>query len=279
VKPDPARLLVQLETLAGLMAGRDGATAGLPGPAAWYEATTGRRLDPWQRAVVESDAGRMLLVCGRQCGKTEVVSAMAAYRALHLGRRIGILSPTFRQSLILFKRIRRLLIAANATLTRDASGVLDLPHGGHIIAFPGDDPDRSVRGETLHELCVDEAALIRDDVIVASAPTMATVEDNREIHLGTPKGQRGIFYREWLSGDGWERFSIKSEECPRISPQFLDRMRARLGASIFSQEFEAKFIASPGGVLDPERLDAIFGTDISPDAWAPRLTSEIAQSW
>jgi hypothetical protein len=74
-RPDPARLLVQLETLAGLMAGRDGVEAGLPGPAAWYEATTGRRLDEWQRAILESDANRQLLVCGRQCGKTEVVSA------------------------------------------------------------------------------------------------------------------------------------------------------------------------------------------------------------
>src|SRR4051812_50202104 len=91
------------------MAGREGATAGLPGPAAWYEATTGRRLDEWQRSVVESGAGRMLLVCGRQVGKTEVVSASAAYRTLHLGRRIGILSPTFRQSLIVFRRGRRVL--------------------------------------------------------------------------------------------------------------------------------------------------------------------------
>jgi hypothetical protein len=278
-RPDPARLLVQLETLAGLMAGRDGATAGLPGPAAWYEATTGRRLDPWQCAVVESDAGRMLLVCGRQVGKTEVVSASAAYRALHLGRRIGILSPTFRQSLIVFRRVRRLLLAANATLTRDALGVLDLPHGGHIIAFPGDDPDKAVRGETLEELIVDEAALIRDDVIAAATPTLATIADHREVHLGTPKGQRGEFYRQWTAGEGWERFSVKSEECPRIGTAFLDRMRARLGPSIFAQEFECRFLVAPGGVLDPERLDAIFGTDISPDAWAPRLTSEVAQAW
>src|SRR3954453_8214259 len=96
-RPDPARLLVQLEVLASTLAGREGVEAGLPGPAAWYEATTGRRLDPGQQAVVESDAGRKLLVCGRQGGKREGVSASAAYRALHLGRRIGILSPTFRQ--------------------------------------------------------------------------------------------------------------------------------------------------------------------------------------
>src|SRR3954471_6968298 len=279
MKPDPARLLVQLETLAGLMAGRDGVAAGLPGPAAWYEATTGRRLDPWQRAILESDAPRILLACGRQVGKTEVVSAQAAYRALHLGRRIGILSPTFRQSLLVYKRTRRLLLAANATMTRDAMGILDLPHGGHVVAFPGDDPDKSVRGETLEELIIDEAALVRDDVIAAAAPTLATVEDHREVHLGTPKGQRGQFYREWHSGEGWERHSVRSEECPRISAQFLERMKARLGASIFRQEFCCEWLVAPGGVLDPDRLDAIFGTDISPDAWAPRLTSEVAQSW
>src|SRR3954451_9156343 len=174
-RPDPARLLVQLEVLGSLMAGRDGVEAGLPGPPAWYEATPGRRLDPWQQAVVQSDAGRMLLVCGRQVGKTEVVSASVAHRALHLGRRIGNLIPSFRQSLIVFRRVRRLLLAAIATLTRDALGVLDLPHGGHIIAFPGDDPDKAVRGETLEELIVDEAALIRDDVIAAATPTLATI--------------------------------------------------------------------------------------------------------
>src|SRR3954447_22728875 len=279
MRPDPARLLVQLETLAGLMAGRDGATPGLPGPAAWYEATTGRRLDPWQCAVVESGARRKLLVCGRQVGKTEVVGVDAAYRALFLGRRVGILSPTYRQSLLVFRRTRGLLLAANATIARDIVGSIDLPHGGRGVGFPRDDSDKSVRGETLSDLIIDEAALIRDDVIVAATPTLATVADHREVHLGTPKGQRGEFYRQWTNGEGWERHSVRSDQCPRISAEFLARMKSRLGSSVFDQEFCCKFLVSPGGVLDPDRLDAIFGSDISPDAWAPQLISDVAPAW
>ena len=113
-------------------------------PAAWYETLTGRALDPWQRAVLTSGSQRLLLVCGRQSGKTEVVAARAAHGALRRGRRVGILSPTYRQSLIVYRRVRRLLVLAGAEFARDTAGLLELPHGGAVLAFPGDDPDRAV---------------------------------------------------------------------------------------------------------------------------------------
>jgi hypothetical protein len=247
-------------------------------PAAWYEGLTGRALDPWQRAVLTSASQRLLLVCGRQSGKTEVVAARAAHGALRRGRRVGILSPTYRQSLIVYRRVRRLLVLAGAGMARDTAGLLELPHGGAVLAFPGDDPDKAVRGETLQDLIVDEAGIVRDDVITAAAPTLATVADHTEVHLGTPKGQRGTFWKEWSAGEGWERHTARSDQCPRISAQYLERMRVRLGP-LYRQEFLCEFLAAPGGVLDPERLDELFGGAAGASWPGAGEVAEGAQAW
>ena len=52
--------------------------------------------------------------------------------------------------------------------------------------------------------------------------------------LTTPAGKRGWFYEQWLHGVGWQRISIKSTECPRISAEFLDQEREQLGPLIFA---------------------------------------------
>ena len=44
-----------------------------------------------------------------------------------------------------------------------------------------------------------------------------------------------------MRGVGWQRISIRSDECSRISKEFLDAEREALGPLIFSQEYECQF--------------------------------------
>jgi hypothetical protein len=228
-----------------------------PDPVEWYERVTGKRADRWQAAFMRSAAPASLLVAGRQVGKTEAVAGRASHRALHWPRRVGVLSPTQRQSGIVYRRCRSLLLAAGATLSRVTATELEMPHGGSIVAFPGDRPDLAVRGDTLDDLIIDEAGFVRDSLITAASPTLATRPGATLTMLGTPAGQRGKFHEEWARGEGWERTLVRSDECPRITAAFLARERRRLGP-MFAQEYEGEFLSAPGALFAAGDLEAMF---------------------
>jgi hypothetical protein len=159
-----------------------------------------------------------------------------------------VLSPTLRQSSIVYRRCKGLLAAAGATLSRMTATELEMPHGGSIVAFPGDRPDLAIRGDTLDDLIVDEAGFVRDALITAASPTLATRPGATLTMLGTPAGQRGKFHEEWTRGEGWERTLVRSDECPRITAAFLARERRRLGP-MFAQEYEGAFLSAPGALF------------------------------
>jgi hypothetical protein len=80
---------------------------------------------------------------------------------------------------------------------------MDLPNGSRIEALPG--TERTVRGFSgASLLIVDEAARV-DDGLVYSVRPMLAVSGGSLMMLSTPFGRRGVFYREWTEGEGWER--------------------------------------------------------------------------
>jgi hypothetical protein len=68
--------------------------------------------------------------------------------------------------------------------------------------------------------------------------------------------------------------------CRRIDPAFLARERVRLGEQVFSQEYQARFVAAPGGLFDPSALDDIFGATPRPAPleWLPQAEQR-AREW
>lgn len=231
-----------------------------PDPVAWAERVSQQSLDPWQKLLMASEHPALLLLTSRQVGKSHVVSLRAAYRALFLRRRVGILSPTLRQSGIVFRRARGWIHSERAVhIQRQTLTECEIDTGGAIVAFPGDRPDLAIRGDTLDDLIVDEASRIKDELIAAASPTVATRPGANITYLSSPAGQRGAFHKAWASEDWWHKVKVTAQECPRISPAFLARERIRLGATLYSQEYNAEFVASAGGLFDPEALNDVFG--------------------
>jgi hypothetical protein len=66
---------------------------------------------------------------------------------------------------------------------------------------------------------------------------------------------RGFFYTEFTGGDeaAWKRYTIKADECPRISPEFLDEEKRALGAYWYAQEYECAW---------HENESALFRADV-----------------
>ena len=253
----------------------------LPDPVAWAERVSGESLDPWQKMVMASEHPALLLLTSRQVGKSHVVSLRAAYRAQYRRRRVGILSPTLRQSGIVYRRAKSWLQGdRSASVARQTLTELELAGGGSIVAFPGDRPDLSIRGDTLDDLIVDEASRIRDELIAAASPTVATRPGANITYLSSPAGQRGAFHRAWQSEEWWHKVIVTAEECPRISPAFLEREKVRLGPAMWSQEYMCQFVASVGGIFDPLALDDAFGTvpNVALEQWLPEGNGH-ARAW
>jgi sugar/nucleoside kinase (ribokinase family) len=221
------------------------------------------RPDPWQEEVLRSESKRLLLNCSRQSGKTTTVATLALHRALYVPRSFCLIfSPSLDQSLEFFRRVADHCHALGMEHV-DPEGLrktgMDLRNGSWIEARPGS--ERTARGRTADLLVIDEAARIEDELYHSLRPMIA-VTRGALVMLSTPAGKRGAFYDAWTEGVGWERYQLTAEECPRISPEFLEEERASLPSWVYRQEYECSF---------EETSDQVFTTDMVERA----VTSEV----
>src|SRR5215211_5947920 len=221
--------------------------------------------DPWQERLLRSASDRVLLNCCRQSGKSTMSGLIALHRALyHPGSLILCLAPALRQSQELFGKVltfyRDLGRPIPAHAERKLS--LELENDSRIVTLPGTDKTiRGFSGATL--LIVDEAARVEDELYFAVRPMLA-VSGGGLMMLSTPHGKRGVFFEEWTGGRGWERYEVKAEECPRISPEFLEEEREALPSWVYRQEYECSFEETEDQVFTYEMVDAAVSDEVAP---------------
>ena len=136
----------------------------------------------------------------------------------------------------------------------------ELATGSRVISLPGSGD--TVRGLKVDLVVIDEAARLTT-TLAAVRPMLAT-SDGSLFALTTPAGKRGWFYEQWLRGVGWQRISIKSTDCPRISPEFLAEEREQLGPVIFAQEYLCQFHDEVGSAFLADLVAAAFVSDFPP---------------
>jgi hypothetical protein len=231
--------------------------------------------DAWQRQVLQSSEPRILLNCCRQSGKSVVAAALALGTALaEPGALVLVLSPSLRQSQESFRKVLDLYRTIHTAIPTRAESALrmELGNGSRIISLPG--TEATVRGYSqVRLLVVDEASRVLDPLYYAIRPVLS-VSQGRLIALSTPFGARGWWYQEWTEGAGWERVRITAEQCPRISPPFLEEERRTLPPLWFQSEYECRFVDTVDQVFSTELLLRAMKDDIDPlwadedDPWA-----------
>jgi len=222
--------------------------------------------DPWQRDVLRSAASRLILLCSRQAGKSTVSSVLAVWTALFRpGSLVLLLSPSLRQSSELYKKCEAAYVAAGRPVpsVSETALTLTLSNGSRIVSLPGTEGKiRGFSGVTL--LIVDEASRVLDDLYMAVRPMLA-VSGGRLVVMSTPWGKRGFFHQEWTAGGpGWERVKITAEQCPRISPDFLDEERRRMPPRWFNQEYLCLFEANEDAAFDPDDVERAMDPTLRP---------------
>jgi hypothetical protein len=220
--------------------------------------------DPWQEKLLRSTADRVLLNCCRQSGKSTMTGLIALHCALYRpGSLILCLAPALRQSQELFQKVLTFYRDLGRPVAPQAEGKLslELENGSRIVTLPG--TEKTIRGFSgAALLIVDEAARVDDELYFAVRPMLA-VSGGALMMLTTPHGKRGVFYDEWIGGAGWERYEVPAEECPRITPEFLEEERAALPSWVYRQEYECSF---------EETEDQVFTTEMVQRALTPEVT-------
>jgi hypothetical protein len=221
--------------------------------------------DDWQRDLLRSTSDRVLLNCSRQSGKSTMAAVLALHRALyHPDSLILCLAPALRQSQELFAKIaafyRELGRPVSPTGERRLS--LELDNGSRIITLPGSEKTiRGFSGAAL--LIVDEAARVDDGLYYAIRPMLA-VSGGALMMLSTPAGRRGVFYEEWASGLGWERYEVPVTDVPRISEAFIEDERRALPRRVFDQEYRCQFVEIEDAVFSLEDVDRAITDGVTP---------------
>ena len=201
--------------------------------------------DKWQHKVIEHN-GSMALRCGRQVGKSEVISEKAIKIAEdYPGSTIMIIAASQRQSSLLFEKVRGKLdwkgdiYAEKPTLTR-----IILKNGSRIYSLPAGRTGYFIRGFTIDVLIADEAAYIPETVWTAVTPMLAVSRKRRGmgwvILLSTPFGKGGYYYNSFTDKD-FLHIHVSSEDCKRIPKDFLKKEKLRMTKAEYRQEYLGEF--------------------------------------
>ena len=212
-------------------------------------------LDSWQARALTTDSNDVLLLCGRQTGKSLVAAIAALHRALTIpGSLVLIVSPSSRQSKRLLRTVRNLLYRLPEAGTARHTGILSLAlaNGSEIFALPGS--EQTIRGfSAVNILILDEGARIEDPLYEAVRPMLA-VSNGKLMALSTPAGRRGFFFDAWENGQGWHRELVTAHDCSRIDRDWLERERDRIGDWVWRQEYLCEFVANDNQLFSDELI-------------------------
>ena len=216
--------------------------------------------EPQARILKEALRYRNIgLNCSRQWGKSTVVAVLAVYRlVMEPGVTVLVVGPAARQAGETVRKVRAFLRVLGLR-TRGDKGHPDavvLGNGSRIIALPA--VEATIRGySSVGMLIIEEAARVPDEVCLALLPSLA-VSGGDLILVSTPRGKRGLFFREMTCGErpGWLRVTGPVTECKRIPVEFLEQERAR-GEEYFAQEYMCQFVETGKYLLTEEWVSAM----------------------
>ena len=222
--------------------------------------------DPWQAEALRYEGKRMLLNCCRQSGKSTTTATKALHTGLYKPKSlILIISPSQRQSQELFRKVRDAYSALEnpPALLEDNKLSMTLVNGSRIVSLPGDQATiRGYSGVTL--ILEDEASQVSDELYQAILP-MLIVNKGQLICMTTPFGKRGHFYDEWMTGgEEWKRIEVTAAQCPRITPDELEKQRRSMGEMFFRQEFLCEFVDDVQQTFKHDLIERAFDDTIKP---------------
>jgi len=202
-------------------------------------------LDKWQEEVLATK-GNICLRSGRQVGKSTIIGLKAAQYALETpDKLIMVISKTERQAGLLFAKILRNINNIDRKQIekgklRPTKHLINLKNKSQIHCLPAGDTGYGIMGFTIDLLIADEAAFIPEEVWNSVIPALAVTGGDIWL-LSTPFVKKGYYYN-CFSDPTFTSFHTSSEDCPRISKEFLEHKRNTITKAQYAQMYLGKFV-------------------------------------
>lgn len=207
-------------------------------------------MDAWQRDVLDTTTN-LILMCGRQVGKSEVISKkIADYLLNNPNKHILIVSGVERQASGLYNKALRLIERDFKNELKKGKDkplrtVLKLKNGSILRTEPVGLDGSGARQHTLSGVIIEEMQLIPEEAFAAITPMLLTTGGFIWM-LGTAWATEGYVY-ERLSDPNFKVFRINSEQVAEMRPEpsrtimlaHLEAEKQRLSEAQYAQEYLA----------------------------------------
>jgi len=205
------------------------------------------QLDPWQTKVMSTE-GNIVLRSGRQVGKSTIIAKKAAEFALSNPEKVVmVIAFTEKQANLLFTKILNNIVNKEniegkkyISSPKPTKHVINLKNETEIYCYAAGDTGFGIMGYTIDLLIADEAAWIKEEVWNSISPALAAANGIMWL-LSTPFLSEG-FYFDCFQDKTFSSFHQSSEDCPRITKEFLERMRDRFTKSKYAQMYLGEFV-------------------------------------
>ncbi|KPV63614.1 MAG: Terminase-like family protein [Candidatus Bathyarchaeota archaeon BA2] len=157
-------------------------------PVLFAEIVLGFKPFPYQQKLLQDKSKRIVACMGRQTGKTTI----NAIKTIHFAycnpkTLVLIVSPSLRQSIIMFDRILDLIYSnpwLPKSVVRKTRTLIHLDNGSRIVALPCS--ANLLRGYTANLIIADECSFIPEEVITKVMFPMLSTTNGTAIFLSTP---------------------------------------------------------------------------------------------
>ncbi|MAO24904.1 MAG: hypothetical protein CMJ25_29520 [Phycisphaerae bacterium] len=210
-----------------------------------------------QAEVFDDPARFRMLAAGRRFGKTHLsLVQLIVWAAQKAGSLNWYLAPTYRAAKSIAWRQLKAMVPPELFADKNEVDLsIELINGSRIELKGGDRYD-SLRGNSLSNVILDEAAYIPADCWeMVICPALAD-QRGSAFFISTPAGFN--HFHEWYEQaehePGWQTFSYNTIEGGNVPPEEVELARRTLDERTFRQEFEASF-QSFSGLVFPEFSD------------------------
>jgi hypothetical protein len=222
----------------------------------------GEQPDPWQSQVLRPGARKNIIACtSRQAGKSTVISILASNNVAYRPDRLVIVTaPVERQARELYRKILTCIkrTPGASEIIKENAREIELSNGSRVVCLPG--KAEFIAGYSAPDLVIiDEACYAKDSLYNTVSPMLA-VSGGRLVLISTPFVTSGFFYKIWTdtADDGWDRYEIPATSIPRISAEFLDKERRRLGDWWYNSQYLCRFQTPEDSLFTPEMIGKVF---------------------
>lgn len=218
-----------------------------------YQITLPRPHDK-QRAFIESNAKRKIIVAGRRGGKTTGASMLAAMRAMDGGRVLEA-APVSDQTNAFWESVKGYFaepISDKTVKKNENDRLLEFPNGGRIRCKTAHDAD-TLRGDFADLLILDEYSFMEPDAWELVGMPMLADNNGDAVFIFTPnrRNHAYLMYQRAIADETrrWQAWHFTSMDNPYLSASALADLKEDMTDEAYRQEILAEFLEGEGAVF------------------------------